>query len=87
MLGSPASGPHSSSPSRQLRYLLQLLLLLLIHLLPLLLLLLLFKTIGYGSRYPMGHCPDAITLLVIHILWTTFLATLFAGCFLAKFSM
>jgi hypothetical protein len=43
------------------------------------------QTIGYGTRYPDSECPDDIMLLLINFFWTTFLATLFAGIFLAKF--
>ena len=43
------------------------------------------QTIGYGTRFPSSECPDGIMLLLINIFWTTFLATLFAGIFLAKF--
>ena len=44
------------------------------------------QTIGYGTRYPDSECPDGIMLLLLNIFWATFLATLFAGIFLAKFA-
>jgi hypothetical protein len=45
------------------------------------------QTIGYGNRVPNPKCPDAIFITLIHIFFTTWLATFFAGTFLAKFSM
>ena len=44
------------------------------------------QTIGYGSRYPHQSCPEGVVITLIYITFTTFLATLYAGCFLAKFS-
>lgn len=45
------------------------------------------QTIGYGNRVPWYECPDAVMITLIHIFVTTWLATFFAGTFLAKFSM
>ena len=44
------------------------------------------QTIGYGTRFPDSKCPDGIMLLLLNIFWATFLSTLFAGIFLAKFA-
>jgi hypothetical protein len=45
------------------------------------------QTIGYGGRVPVYECPDAVLLTLIHIFVTIWIATFFAGTFLAKFGM